>query len=200
MMEEFLNQDDLDLIRQSAKDLSRNALYAAELLIRNLISSNYDPSTGQATYSWEEYFVKAVAGDHTMHDVERSGGRLAIGDKFFSFHPDVVKQLLTTHDKLLVKLTSKGGVTLTNGSSAVAGTGAEFRADGVAKGDTIKVGSIYAIVGSVIDEDNITLSSNWTEQTVTEAEYVIYRPYTILSVKNDILGALVVVSARRSGV
>ena len=196
---DFLTAQDLRQIQQDVKDLTQDTTYASDILYRRIVSSEFNPSTGQNTIVYEDFFFKSCGSDHTLSDIARSGGVLKIGDRVYTFPRDEVPGGLSLKDLFYVKLSYTGVVSIMAGTKDLEGLDTRFISDGISVGNLVRVNGSYGVIASIQTEENAQLLDNWGGDNLVEYEYEVYRQYNMLNIHIDLLGVSGRVSVRRSG-
>ena len=196
---DFITPSDIAQIQEDVRNITQDVDLASNILYRHLKTSVFDPTTGQMVHTYDEYTFKGCGGDHSLNEVARSGGVLKLGDKVFTFIPSEINNLMTIGDHFYVGLSGAGGITVTAGSKTIVGIDTRLVSDGVVAGDLLAIDGEYGTIASIQGNENAMLVDNWAGESVIEAQYAIYRRYSIVHMNKDVLGVSLRVSVRRSG-
>ena len=210
-MLQFLSQEDLDFIRQDARDAVLNLdsiLYNQPItrpitfIFRRMLTQNVDLASGTVTQTWDDKRINGYGGHIALHDMTVAGDKMQIGDQFVMFDPTQLDAPPNNDDRVLLYIVFDGTIALTNGSKTVTGQGMDFIKAGVQGGDVIidcDILNAELEIESVQSSTSLTLRNAWTGVTTLYVKYEIFRSHTIIDNKIDPLLALTRLGLRRAG-
>lgn len=175
----------------------------------------YDPSTGIMAENWTRKVSYAIRGNYDLKDVAMGAGMFqlresgeslatyALGDVFFlvpeeNYITDLGGDIIL-NDVILEIRYKTGGITVTNSSTTVTGSGTVWTKN-AGKGNWIRVNyesTFYELSKTPTSDTSLTLVSAYGGVSKSGQVYEIYTEYIVMLVQKDPTGLLRRIHCRR---